>query len=189
MTEKWVEYALAGINLYIIIDSHDVSGDNKSHVIFRHLDQSLNQRAKQHLSAFPDRMNRSKIKKFYTLASKYKSELYHKSEFTEDDVINIGFFQGFNSKANEVDSPTYLRGRLEQEWQRCHFSPNEIQLCRDSEECINEVLSEHQKAMSKVRAELADAMQRWETERLAKEGAIVEFDRKDQELDRKDQEL
>lgn len=187
MTEKWVEYALAGIKYYIIIDSHDVSSDGRSHVIVGHLDLMTNPNVRRSLDAFPTFEDRkpTRLETFYVLAKQYERKLYYKTIFTDNDVVSTPFLKDLKLTATEMQSPTYLKSRLKNVWLQQKLSPSESQDCEDSQRHIKKMMErQHEQKLSELRREKSDALAQRDTERKAREKVERERDAERVEKDK-----
>ena len=121
MTYKWVEYAVAGILFYIIIDAHDVSPDRKPRIIIGFKEMSVYQHSptdepveRHALNGYPPSENVD-TEWFDHIALSDKDELYHKIVFEDDDPVSFGLFADLGMNASNFASPTYLEGRIKKE--------------------------------------------------------------------------
>lgn len=121
MTYKWVEYAVAGIPFYVIIDAHDVSPDGIPRVIIGfkqmavHRNSATDEPAERHArTGFPPSENVD-TEWFDHVALSEKDELYHKIVIKGDDPVSFGLLANLDMKASNFASPTYLEGRIKKE--------------------------------------------------------------------------
>lgn len=157
MMDKWVEYALVGISIYIIIDSHDVWSDGESRIILGFLNKDRCAGCKRQYHGFPEPMSISTISTLRDLrdiTNQYESQLYHKLVFTGDERIDFDFLRDLYLTANQMQSPSYLRKRLKMEWRKRNLSPNEVGMYKHSIKRVQKMLEDNQNILANMKRDL-----------------------------------
>lgn len=146
MTCKWVEYALTGISMYVIIDSSDVSDDGHAHVIVGLLRRPSRCLSFRRLTAFDEAVEQQRYDSFCKSFAAQHSKVYYKFKFTGGDKVDIGILKKLDMTASEFQNPTSLLDKIKK------YRDSPVGLGLDDwkiyKELVFDLIAKHRKELS-----------------------------------------